>query len=154
MAALGVGVKAPDFELFGTPDLAFRLSTALGKSKFTVLAFFPAAFSSVCTEELNLYQELLDEFTRRGAQIVAISVDGKHAQRGFAKANGLTFPVLSDFHPHGAVAQQYGVLGEDGAAERALFIVDSGGSIRFSHVSQRGKNPGADILLDALDGMQ
>lgn len=154
MPPLAVGAKAPDFQLGGTPDEPLRLSEALKKTKFTVLAFFPAAFSPVCTDQLNLYQEVLGEFTRVGAQVIAISVDGRYAQRAFAKANGLTFPVLADFYPHGAVAKQYGVLNQDGMAERGLFIVDSDGVVRFSYLSERGKNPGADLLLDALEGMQ
>jgi peroxiredoxin (alkyl hydroperoxide reductase subunit C) len=153
MAALPVSAKAPDFELDGSSGRV-RLSDLLKETQYAILAFFAASFSSVCTSELNLYQEVKDEFARLGARVVAISVDSKYVQQAFAKANGLTFPVLADFHPKGAVAEQYGVMRGDGRAERALFIVDSKGIVRYSYVSEIAKNPGADRLLEALEQMK
>ncbi len=154
MAALEVGAKAPDFTLEGTQEQPFRLSEAVKQTRFAVLAFYPLAFSPVCTDELNLFQEVLDEFQRLGAQVVGISVDSKYSQRAFAKANGITFPLLADFHPKGAVATLYGAMRDDGVAERALFIVDGKMAIRYSFVSELRKNPGADKLLEALEAMQ
>jgi peroxiredoxin len=154
MAALEVGAKAPDFTLEGTPEQPFQLLEAIKQTRFVVLAFYPLAFSPVCTDELNLFQEVLEEFQRLGAQVVGISVDSKYSQGAFAKANAITFPLLADFHPKGAVAAQYGVMRDDGVAERALFIVGSEMVVRYSFVSELRKNPGADRLLDALEGMQ
>ena len=154
MAALEMGAKAPDFTLEGSVAGPFRLSEAVKGSRFVVLAFYPLAFSSVCTEEMSLFQEILEEFAELGAQVVGISVDSKHTQQAFAESRGITFPLLADFHPKGAVAQQYGVMREDGVAERALFIVDVQMVVRYSFVSEPRKNPGADRLLEALEGMQ
>lgn len=154
MPALALETKAPDFELEGSRERPVRLSSLLRETDYVILAFFPLAFSPVCTNQLNLYQEIKDEFARLGAQVVAVSVDSKYAQQTFAAANGITFPVLADFHPKGAVAQQYGVMRDDGVSERALFIVDAAGTIRYSYVSELGQNPGADGLLDALQELQ
>lgn len=152
MAALSVGSKAPDFELDGSAGTT-RLSDVLKENDYVVLAFFPAAFSPVCTNEMNLYQEVREEFKRMGAEVVGVSVDSKWVQQAFARQNNLDFPVVADFHPKGAVAEKYGVMRSDGMAERALFIVDSEGIVRFSYVSELTKNPGADRLLEALEKM-
>jgi peroxiredoxin len=154
MPALPVGSRAPDFELQGTPQQSFKLSNALKETRFVVLAFFPLAFSSVCGDQMTLYQEFVEEFERLGARVVGISVDSRYAQQAFAEAKGIAFPLLADFHPKGAVAEQYGVMRDDGVAERALFIVDSDGVVRYSYVSEPRKNPGADGLLEALEAMQ
>ena len=153
MPPLAVGVKAPDFELDGSAGKV-RLSKLLKEGHHVALAFFPLAFSPVCTNEMNLFEEVKDELARLGARVVGVSVDSKYVQHAFAQSNGLTFPVLADFHPKGAVASQYGVMREDGMAERALFIVDHTGVVRYSYVSEIGKNPGADRLLNVLEKMQ
>jgi peroxiredoxin len=152
MAALNVGAKAPDFELDGSTGKT-KLSDLLASHGYVILAFFPASFSPTCTDELNLFQEVSGEFAKLGAQMVGISVDGKWAQQAFAKQGNLEFPVLADFHPQGAVAEKYGVLRSDGTAERALFIIGKDGVIRYSYVSEIGKNPGADRLLEELEKM-
>jgi peroxiredoxin len=153
MPPLAVGAKAPDFELDGSAGKV-RLSKLLRDGHYVVLAFFPLAFSSTCTNEMNLFEEVKEEFTRLRTHIIGLSVDSKHVQRAFAQANGLTFPVLADFHPKGAVARKFGVMREDGTTERALFIIDPTGTVRYSYVSEIGKNPGADRLLNALEKMQ
>lgn len=153
MAALGVGAKAPDFELDGSPGMT-KLSEVLAKHDYVVLAFFPAAFSSVCTEELNVLQEAKAEFAKLGAQVVAVSSDGRWTQLAFAKQGGLEFPVLADFHPQGAVAKEYGVLRDGGTSERALFIIAKDGVIRYSYVSEPARNPGVDRLLEALEKLK
>jgi len=154
MPALQVGSKAPDFELQGTGDRAVRLSDLLREGKYVILAFFPAAWSPVCGDEMSIFQEALDEFERLGAKIVGISVDNTWSSQAWARSKGITFPLLSDFHPKGAVANKYGVLRDDGIAERALFIVDTQGVIRYSYVSPILESPGADRLLDALEQMK
>jgi len=153
MAALPVGSKAPDFELEGSAGKT-KLSDLLKENDYVILAFFPAAFSPVCTSELNLYQEVKEEFAELGAEVVGISVDSRWVQQAFAKQNNLSFPVLADFHPKGTIAAQFGVMRADGMAERALFIVDSDGIVRYSYVSELTKSPGADRLLEALEKMK
>jgi peroxiredoxin len=154
MAALEVGAKAPDFELKDTEGKSVRLSHLLKDGKPVILAFYPAAFSSVCGDEMSLFQEAQGEFARLDAKIVGISVDNYWSTAAFAKANGITFPLLSDFHPKGAVAAKYGVMRDDGTAERALFIIDTSGVIRYSYVSPVAQNPGADRLIEALEKMR
>jgi peroxiredoxin len=154
MAALKVGDIAPDFALSDTENQSVRLSEEIRKNPYTVIAFFPAAFSSVCTNEMNVFEEALEEFRGLGAGIIAISVDNRHALKEFAGRNGLEFPVLSDFFPHGKVAAAFGVLGEDGTAERALFILDQDRRVRYGYVSERSVNPGADRLIEALEDLE
>jgi peroxiredoxin len=151
MAALPVKTKAPDFELRGTGDRQYKLSDLLKEGKPVILAFFPAAWSPPCTSELSLFQEVLPEFERLGARILGISVDSKWSQDAWAEKLGLTYPLLSDFHPKGEAAKKYGVLRHDGASERALFIVAPDGTIRYSYVSPILENPGADRLLEELE---
>ena len=154
MPALEVGARAPDFELKASGEQTIRLSELLKEGREVVVAFYPAAFSPVCGDELSVFQEVLDEFERLNAQVIAISVDNIWSVGAFAKAKGITFPLLADFHPKGAVADNYGVMNHElGLAERALFIVDAQGVIRYSYVSPMLENPGADRLLDALEHM-
>jgi peroxiredoxin (alkyl hydroperoxide reductase subunit C) len=119
-----------------------------------VLAFFPAAFSGPCTDQLSLLQELKGEFEKLNAQVVGISVDGPWAQKAFARQLNLEMPLLSDFYPHGEVARTYGVFRDDGVSERALFVVDGKGVIRYSYVSPILENPGADKVLEVLEGLR
>jgi len=154
MPALEVGAKAPDFELTDTEGKKVHLYDVLKEGKPVILAFYPAAFSPVCGDEMSLFQETLGEFERLGARIVGISVDNYWSVAAFAKAKGIKYPLLSDFHPKGAVARKYGVMRDDGIAERALFIIDPGGTVRYSYVSPILENPGADRLLEALEQMR
>jgi peroxiredoxin len=154
MSLLAIGERAPDFQLPGTPEEPLSLSSLLKRHRFVVIAFFPAAFSSVCTDELNLFQEFLDDLGQLGAGVVAISVDSKYSLRAFAEKNHLTFPLLADFHPKGAAAAEYGAMRDDGATERALFIVGSDHQVRYSYLSEISKAPGLDGVLEALESMQ
>ncbi len=155
MPALQVGANAPDFELKASGGRTIRLSELLKEGKRVIIAFYLAAFSSVCSDEMSVFQEALDEFSRLGANLIAISVDNIWSVEAFAKAKGITYPLLSDFHPKGAAAAKYGVMNDKlGLAERALFIVDPQGIVRYSYVSPMPENPGADRLLDALEKMQ
>ena len=154
MQALQVGAKAPDFELKAAGGEAIRLSELLKEGKSVILAFYAGAWSSVCGSEMTLFQETLDEFKRLGADLVGISEDNAFSIQAWAEAKGLTFLLLSDFNPRGKVAREYGVLREDGMAERALFVVDPKGVIRYSYVSPIKENPGADRLVEALEKMR
>lgn len=152
MTALQPGVQAPDFSLPTTPDQKVSLSEFRGQP--VVLVFYPADWSPVCSDQWALYNELKDEFSEFDAQVLGISVDGIWCHLAFSKDRKLHIPLLADFEPKGSVARQYGVYREkDGESERALFVIDAGGIIRWSHVSPVGINPGADGILKALESM-
>jgi peroxiredoxin len=149
MSQLSPGTIAPDFGLLTTPDQKISLSELRGKP--VVLVFYPADWSPVCGDQLALYNELMPEFSEYEAQIVGLSVDGIWCHLAFSKDRKLHMPLLSDFEPKGAVARLYGVYNEKaGEAERALFVIDSAGVIRWSYVSPVGINPGADGIIKAL----
>lgn len=146
------GNSAPDFTLKTTPDQTASLKDFRGRP--VILAFYPADFSPVCGDEMTLYNEILPEFQRFGAEIVGISVDGVWCHIAFSKDRNLHFPLLSDFEPKGAIARKYGVYrNKDGVCERALFVIDKDGIIRWSYVSPIGVNPGAEGLLKALESL-
>src|ERR1700722_14742476 len=149
MTALKAGTAAPDFALPSTPDQKVSLSELRGKP--VVLVFYPADWSPGRSDQLGLYNELLPEFTEFDAQIVGISVDGIWCHLAFAKDRKFHAPLLADFEPKGAIAKLYGVYDEKvGEAERALFVIDGAGVIRWSYVSPVGINPGADGIFKAL----
>ena len=146
------GQAAPDFSLPATPDQHLSLSEMKGAP--VILAFYPADWSPVCGDELALFNEVMPEFHRFGARLVGISTDGVWCHAAFAGERKLHFPLLADFEPKGEVARRYGVYRpQEGIAERALFVIDSEGVIRWSYVSPLGLNPGADGILDALEDM-
>ncbi len=147
---LSPGSEAPDFELRSTPDQKLSLSALRGRP--VILVFYPEDWSPVCSDQLGLYQELLPEFERFDAQLVGISVDGIWCHLAFAQDRHLHFALLSDFEPKGAVSRLYGVYrNDDGTSERALYVIDRDGVIRWSYVSPVGINPGADGILRALE---
>jgi peroxiredoxin len=149
---LPAGTTAPDFELPATPDQKVALSDFRGQP--VILAFYPGDWSPVCSDQLALYQELLPEFERFGAELLGISVDGIWSHLAFAKDRNLHFPLLADFEPKGQVAQTYDAYrAEDGTSERALFVIDGDGVVRWSYVSPVGVNPGADGILRALESL-
>jgi peroxiredoxin len=149
---LAAGTTAPDFTLHVTPDQRLTLSDLKGKP--VILAFYPADWSPVCGDQVSLYNEILPEFRRHGAELLGLSVDGVWCHAAFARDRRLHFPLLSDFHPKGAVAKSYGAYREqDGVSERALFVLDRNGVIFWSYCSPLAVNPGADGILDALERM-
>ena len=151
-APLAAGAPAPDFTLKTTPDQSLSLSDFRGQP--VILAFYPADWSPVCGDQMALYNEILSEFQRYNAVLLGISVDGVWCHLAFARDRKLHFPLLSDFEPTGAVARTYGVYSHrDGEAERALFVIDADGIIRWSYLSPVGINPGADGILRALEGL-
>jgi peroxiredoxin len=146
------GAAAPAFELHSTPDQKVRLSDFSGRP--VALAFYPADWSPVCGDQLAIYNELHREFHDYGAQLLGISVDGVWCHRAFSEARRLHFPLLADFEPKGAVSRRYGAYREhDGVAERALFVIDAHGIVRWSYLSPIGVNPGADGIFSALDAL-
>jgi len=148
--ALPPGTKAPDFDLHSTPDQRVPLAAFRGRP--VILAFYPADWSPVCGDQMAIYNEILPEFQRYRAELLGISVDGPWCHAAFALQRQLHFPLLADFEPKGAVARRYGVYRNgEGTSERALFVIDPDGVIRWSYVSPVGVNPGADGILAALD---
>ena len=151
--ALSAGVAAPEFSLRSTPDQTVKLSEFRGRP--VVLAFYPADWSPVCGDQMSLYNEMLPEFRDLGAEILGISVDGAWCHAAFCRERKLHFPLLADFEPKGEVARRYGVYRQsDGVCERALFVIDAAGVIRWSYVSPVGVNPGAAGVLAALERLQ
>lgn len=144
----------------GTPAPSFTLTSSAGKpvslsdfrDKPVILAFYPADWSPTCGDQLALYNEVLPEFERSGAQLLGISVDGKWSHKAYAESRNFRFPLLADFEPKGEVARAYGVYNAKmGESERALFVIDGEGIIRWSFLAERGVNPGADGILRALE---
>lgn len=147
---LAIGTSAPDFELNSTPDQKLRLSELRGKK--VILAFYPADWSPVCDDQMALYNETLKFFSKHNAQLLGISVDSKWSHLAFSQHQKLHFPLLADFEPKGQVAKMYGVYDEkEGQAQRALFVLDEKGVIRWNYLSPVGLNPGADGILEALE---
>jgi peroxiredoxin len=144
------GAQAPDFTL---PDQdGNKVSLADFGGQTVVLVFYPADFSPVCTDQLSVYQEMLDEFDERGAKLVGISVDGVFCHRAFRDHMGLGMPLLADFHPKGEVARGYGVWSEEyGVSSRALVMVGPEGAVEWSYMSPPLEVPGANLIFDALD---
>src|SRR3972149_11489465 len=125
---LKVGDPAPAFTLRGTGNTRFTLSEQRGKN--VVLAFFPAAFSPVCSQQMPRIQAEKTKFDSSDAVVVGISVDNTWALDAFAKQLGVEFPILSDFFPHGAVSEKYGVLHPAGGSARAVIGIDPAGVVR------------------------
>ena len=152
-APLARGTLAPNFTLMTTPDAEISLSEYRGRPM--VLVFYPADWSSVCGDQIAFYNELLPEFQRLGAELLAISVDSVYSHAAFAESRKLRFPLLADFEPKGAVARAYGVYRQkDGICERALFVIDGNAVVWWSYVSPILTNPGADGILAALESLR
>lgn len=132
MTGLRIGGPAPDFTLRDQFGQDVTLSSYRGQ-KAVVLLFYPYAFSGVCTGEMAGLRDRLDEFMTFDTEALAISCDPMFALRAFADADGLNFPLLSDFWPHGEVARAYEVFDErSGAARRSSYVIDKQGLVRWS----------------------
>jgi peroxiredoxin len=144
------GARAPEFTL---PDQdGQQVSLAGFRGQTVVLAFYPADFSPVCTDQLSVYQEVLGELEERGAKLLGISVDGAFCHRAFRSHFNLDIPLLADFHPKGEVARAYGVWSEEyGVSGRALVMVNGDGIVEWSYLSPPLEVPGANLIFDALD---
>jgi peroxiredoxin len=149
-SAIEVGSTAPDFTLPTTADQTVALSSLRGRP--VVLVFYPADWSPVCGDQVSLYNEMLSVFSEYNAQLLGISVDGVWCHAAFSQDRKLQFPLLADFEPKGAVSRQYGVYESTlGLSQRALFVIDANGIVRWKYVSPIGINPGADGILAALE---
>jgi len=151
-SVLAPGKLAPNFSLNSTPDQKVSLSDFRGQP--VILAFYPADWSPVCTDQLSLYAMVMPEFKKFNAELLAISVDNIWSHLAFVKDRKLNFPVLADFEPKGSISRRYGAYKEKiGESARALFVIDDKGIIRWSHLSPDGINPGADGILSALENL-
>ncbi len=145
------GEPAPDFTLRDQDGKKTSLSDFRGRT--VVLAFYPLDFSPTCTDQLNVYQEVLGELEQQGVSLLGVSVDSAFAHKAFQDHLGISIPLLADFHPKGAVARDYGVFIEErGHSERALVMIDPEGTVTWSHVSATPLEiPGVNLIFDALD---
>ena len=145
---MNVGDKAPDFELKDQNEKPVKLSDFSGKK--VLIAFYPFAFSPVCADEFTCFKNDMSQFKNKNTEVVGISVDSTWSNKAFADQLGINYPLLSDFGK--TVTKDYGVLREEGFSNRAYFVVDENGIIKFKHVMD---NPGTklnnDELLKALE---
>jgi peroxiredoxin len=154
--AVDVGSKAPDFTLTNEERQPVKLSEQRGKP--VVLAFFPAAFSSVCTKELCTFRDSLARLNQARAQVYGISVDTFFTLKAYHDQQGYNFPLLSDFNKE--AIREYGVFNEDmiglkGIAKRAVFVIDKDGIIRHREVLEDARNePDYEKVFKTLDGLK
>lgn len=143
---------APNFTLDASPDKKISLADMKGKN--VILAFYPADWSPVCSDQMALYNETLKFFKKHDAEIFGVSVDSVWCHKAFTASRNLHFPLLADFEPKGAVSKAYGAYDEkSGQSKRALFVINREGVIEWSFVSPNEENPGADGILEALENM-
>jgi peroxiredoxin (alkyl hydroperoxide reductase subunit C) len=149
-ATLKVGDEAPDFTLPATSGGKITLSQ-YRRQKSVVLAFFPYAFSATCSAQMPSYQAELERFNGYDSQVLGVSMDSMYSLKEWAKQLGITYPLLSDFHPQGHVADLYGVRHPAGMPERALFVVDESGKIAWIHVHKpTAEVPDNEELFEVL----
>lgn len=149
-----VGHKAPDFSLPSTHDTTVSLSDYQGE-KNVMISFIPAAWTPVCSDQWPGYNLAEGLFRQLDTVVIGISVDNVPTLYAWTKQmGGFWYPVVSDFWPHGAVAEEYGVLRSDGTAERAIIMVDKQGIIRFVHVEDINRRPELEMLINALKDIQ
>ena len=152
MSVIEAGTAVPEFSLTKSDGEKFTREDLLGHT--SVLVFYPFAFSSVCNDQLTLYEEVLPEFAATGATLYAISTDARHSQAAFKEKVGSNIEQLSDFEPKGATARAFGVLHEGGFAQRALVVVGADGVVRWSYQAPSpGELPGANLIFDGLDSV-
>ena len=150
---IAAGTPAPEFTLRREDGTEFTDADLTGQT--TVLVFYPFAFSRVCTDQFNLYQEVLDELRSRGATLYGVSCDARYSQTAFREALGVSIEQLSDFEPKGATCRAFGVYHPGGFPERALVIIGSDGVVAWSHKAQTPSDlPGANLIFDGLDAVR
>jgi peroxiredoxin (alkyl hydroperoxide reductase subunit C) len=147
------GRAAPDFTLARFEGDPFTRADLDGAT--TVLVFYPFAFSPVCTDQLALYNEVLDDFAERGATLYGVSCDAVWSQRAFQQQLGVDIEQLSDFEPKGATCRAFGVLHPGGFPHRALVLIGPDAIVRWSYEAPSpAELPGANLIFDALDGLE
>jgi len=150
VTVLAPGTPVPEFRLRREDFSRFTHEDLAGQT--TVLVFYPFAFSPVCTDQLNLYQEVLDGFTEAGATLYGVSCDSVWALKAFREQLGVSIEQLSDFEPKGATCRAFGVYHEQGGMpQRALVMIGPDGVVQWSHEAPNpGELPGANLIFDAL----
>ncbi|HEX6506939.1 MAG TPA: redoxin domain-containing protein [Chloroflexota bacterium] len=152
LAPLPPGTPAPDFTLPRSSHASVSLCDVRGRR--VILAFYPADWEPVSRQQLTLYQDDLAEFDRLGTVLLAISTDHIWCHSAFARAAGISYPLLADSLPQGAVSRAYGVYDEQaGSSTRTLFVLDEHSLIRWSQTYPAAINPGVDGILTALESM-
>lgn len=153
-ATVKVGDKAPDFTLADQSNNKVTLSSFAGK-KNVVLIFHPLAFTSVCAIQMPGYSKERQTFDGLNTQVLGISVDSVPAHRAWAEQlGGIDYPMLADFYPHGEAAKKYGILRAEGYSERATFVIDEKGIIRFIEIHEIGTLPDQAKLIEVLKGLR
>jgi peroxiredoxin (alkyl hydroperoxide reductase subunit C) len=143
------GTPAPEFSL--AREDGSRLTNQDVKGQTAVLVFYPFAFSPVCTDQLNLYDEVLEDFREQGATLYGVSCDATWSQKAFKEQLGVSIEQLSDFEPKGEVARAFGVYHPGGFPQRALVIIDPEGIVKWSYEAPSpGELPGANLIFDGL----
>lgn len=149
MTIVRPGAPAPEFTLRREDGTPFTRADLEGRT--TVLVFYPFAFSPVCTDQLNLYEEVRDDIAAQGATLYGVSCDSSWTQRAFREQLGVTIPQLSDWEPKGAACAAFGVLHEGGFPQRALVIVGPDATVKWSYQAPSpGDLPGANLIFDGL----
>jgi peroxiredoxin len=144
------GTEVPEFTLKRGDGSDFTRADLQGRT--TVLVFYPFAFSPVCTDQLNLYEEVLEDFTDKGATLYGVSCDATYSQTAFQQQLGVTIEQLSDFEPKGAVCRAFGAYHDGGFAQRALVIVGPDNVVQWGYQAPSpGDLPGANLIFDALE---
>jgi peroxiredoxin (alkyl hydroperoxide reductase subunit C) len=148
-----VGAQAPDFTLKDQNNEEVTLSSFRGE-KAVLIIFYPLAFTGICTGELTRVRDEIDTFQNDDVQVVTVSVDSAYSHKIFSEREGFEFPLLSDFWPHGAVAQAYGVFNEQaGIANRGTFLVDKAGVVRFAEMNGPGEGRDASAWQAAIKAL-
>jgi peroxiredoxin (alkyl hydroperoxide reductase subunit C) len=143
------GTPVPEFTLRREDGSEFTRVDLQGAT--SVLVFYPFAFSPVCTDQLNLYEDMLDQFAQRGATLYGVSCDSSYAQKAFRASLGVSIEQLSDFEPKGAACRAFGVYHPGGFPQRALVIVGPDGVVTWSYQAPSpGELPGANLIFDGL----
>jgi peroxiredoxin len=150
MSIIAAGTPAPEFTLRREDGGDFTRDDLLGQT--SVLVFYPFAFSPVCTDQLQVYEEALDDFTAQGATLYGVSTDASWSQKAFREKLGVTIEQLSDFEPKGAASRRFGAYHvERGMTNRALVIVGPDGVVCWSHLAEStGDLPGVGLIFDGL----
>jgi peroxiredoxin len=151
MPVIQAGERAPEFSLARKDGGRFTRADLEGAR--TVLVFYPFAFSPVCTDQLSVYNEVLEDFARAGATLYGVSCDATWSQEAFREQLGVDIEQLSDFEPKGATCRAFGVLHPGGFPQRALVLIGPDGVVQWSYEAPSPSElPGANLIFDALNG--
>jgi len=149
--AVDVGQQAPDFTLRDETGQEVALASLRGRN--VVLIFFPAAFSGICTKEFHTATDLAEKYGAAGAEVFGVSVDSPYSLKAFKRDENLSVRFLSDFHPKGAMSEQYeAYIPEAGVATRATYVIDKDGKIAYKSINHPGQVRDQGEIVDALAG--